>query len=1208
MPLLTLFLPTFLPSCQCRCHDGSKISELRGTGVNVDDTLQNRRLNKGNAGEGCCGNDGGNGGKECCGGAGGGAGSGAEPPSGLATLGCAFVDGMVSVSGGKVLDLTGVNAGVIAAIAKKGKKFNLHLFERNGREKRRVRIEKDWMARGLSLVEEEGAPAPKSGVFAWVSLDFSPSGSHLLLTTSYSYPEADAEAGAAVETVTCILKSDNYEWLGCHTHLWPKNSEVSDVKVEADEDGSGILLTATCKGKDEHGHDASFLHSTTFFKDSLESLGSVLAGVHGDKVKGTDYAKGLIPPPMCGFEIKAGSLWGLKSCQIDSSGSGYVEASGGASGIIENFELAKVFQGCGRNVTRCARHLLWINDEDDALVRCNIETGERVQSETAGSPILHIFKSGCGSSYCAVTDDLRVLDFDSARTVNVLLERPRAGCLLPVSTSSSWGGRLGEERVEGDPAEDDPARDDPAAGIPIVVSLSVAGRLYVNDRVLSPSVSSFVVSSHHSFLVYVTKDSAPVLVCDDLDQIRSHDDLEGVDNYENGGTGSESLPGRPVEPNTQVLSCLDNQPMVVLRQHRGNLEGVYPRPLVLRTVRSHLKSREYGRAFDICRRHKIDLNFLCDYMPSEFLRDVGTFVEQVKDQARINLFVSMLQDVDFASTKYKQHEAASPISDPLHFQNKTNRICAALRSKMLEMKAADGADLNLLNPILTTYAKERPANLAAALILIKSQAEGETERPNLTGRPSQEAFKYLAFLATYENLYSTALGMYDWNLAKAVARGSQLDPKVYLKELGDLEGMVAPMARYKVDCKLGRWDRAVRNLWEGGGAPEEVLKIVAERDLHKVALELYEGGRERDMAVKLLADKMVKEGRSKAAVSVYLGIKNFKAAIETAKYCQEWEAVFTYFDSHVPLDDGEDEAYDLGSLAEEIVEIFESSEGERKREDLKAGARILMDYGVEEARETRAVKMLCDGQWWIEAALCSKKHGARQETVLEAAMNYARSSSSDFEERKAKFEVNWDKFVKSKKLFDEKERKRVEMEEGGAEGFYEGGGGGGIGQGSEFSAATTDFSNLSMNSTSSTGSARSYTSGYSGATSTFNVKKTNFGRAKNKARTREMRNAKRMAKKMQPGSVEEVAYYRGVLVECCPSEEERCKTEETVMFLVRNGQLEGLGLRLVESYRDLEKFINELIQQEKATGGVDADGVVVKEMNADVQKLYEFFL
>ena len=144
---------------------------------------------------------------------------------------------------------------------------------------------------------------------------------------------------------------------------------------------------------------------------------------------------------------------------------------------------------------------------------------------------------------------------------------------------------------------------------------------------------------------------------------------------------------------------------------------------------------------------------------------------------------------------------------------------------------------------------------------------------------------------------------------------------------------------------------------------------------------------------------------------------------------------------------------------------------------------------------------------------------------------------------------------------EEIKKKRKEM--GYDEGVAYGGG-----EGSEYSVAT-DMSNMSNMSMGSVTSTKSFASGYSGVSTNFHLKTTQHagkyrvsGKELAKIKAREKRNAKRRGKKMQPGSVEEVAYYRGALVECCVGVLEVRRIEESLQFLIRRGgEMEGLCLR-----------------------------------------------
>ncbi len=66
-------------------------------------------------------------------------------------------------------------------------------------------------------------------------------------------------------------------------------------------------------------------------------------------------------------------------------------------------------------------------------------------------------------------------------------------------------------------------------------------------------------------------------------------------------------------------------------------------------------------------------------------------------------------------------------------------------------------------------------------------------------------------------LYSIALGMYDLPLAVMVAEKSQKDPKEYLPFLNELNRLPCDYQRYKIDCHLKRFKKALEHISKCGG-------------------------------------------------------------------------------------------------------------------------------------------------------------------------------------------------------------------------------------------------------------------------------------------------------------------------------------------------------------------------------------------------------
>jgi elongator complex protein 1 len=164
-------------------------------------------------------------------------------------------------------------------------------------------------------------------------------------------------------------------------------------------------------------------------------------------------------------------------------------------------------------------------------------------------------------------------------------------------------------------------------------------------------------------------------------------------------------------------------------------------------------------------------------------------------------------------------------------------------------------------PILSTYAKEYPPELEEALSMIRDKAVAQhsvsSKKPPLLSEKAQSSIQYLAFLADYKLLFETALGMYDYDLARAIARNSQMDPKIYLPLLRRLNSLPEFFAKYEVDVRLKRYEMALTNLHHSGSYQENLdsfeaiegqifgnsfdqcLTLIEKHSLHGLGLQLY---------------------------------------------------------------------------------------------------------------------------------------------------------------------------------------------------------------------------------------------------------------------------------------------------------------------------------------------------------------------------------
>ena len=102
---------------------------------------------------------------------------------------------------------------------------------------------------------------------------------------------------------------------------------------------------------------------------------------------------------------------------------------------------------------------------------------------------------------------------------------------------------------------------------------------------------------------------------------------------------------RSVERGVKLVTAMPTKMCLVMQMPRGNLETIYPRAMVLAGIRQLVEQKEYGTAFATCRTQRVDMNILYDHRPSQFLENVDLFLDQVKDFANIDLFLSTLKYV-----------------------------------------------------------------------------------------------------------------------------------------------------------------------------------------------------------------------------------------------------------------------------------------------------------------------------------------------------------------------------------------------------------------------------------------------------------------------------------------------------------------------------------------------------------------------------------
>lgn len=282
---------------------------------------------------------------------------------------------------------------------------------------------------------------------------------------------------------------------------------------------------------------------------------------------------------------------------------------------------------------------------------------------------------------------------------------------------------------------------------------------------------------------------------------------------------------RPIDRGSQIVAGLADDVRLVLQAPRGNIETIAPRPIVISRVRELSLYGEYGKAFRLSRQQRIDMNELVDVNVDAFLSNIDTFVAQVGKPSHMTIFLTYLKGTE----------------------QKTNSICEAL------IKALKNAGRQEhVSVLLTAYIRKQPPEYENALLEVWHEHKKDSER-------AESLLEYLFVLCKDDGaLYYHALGTYNLFLAMLVAKTSkELDPAEYNVELRSLHGMNEHEQHFEIDVKLGRYEKALRHLYnleKNGTAAIDVdasislsneifersIGFAIEKKLFQVALELFQ--------------------------------------------------------------------------------------------------------------------------------------------------------------------------------------------------------------------------------------------------------------------------------------------------------------------------------------------------------------------------------
>lgn len=328
-----------------------------------------------------------------------------------------------------------------------------------------------------------------------------------------------------------------------------------------------------------------------------------------------------------------------------------------------------------------------------------------------------------------------------------------------------------------------------------VISLTQDHTLRVDGHIISSnSCTSFLVSEN--FLIYTTTDNNLHFV--PMSKILIDTIAPDLESY-----------CQPIETGGTLILVSEKDSKVILQMPRGNLEVLHPRILVLLSVSRQLDQRHYLNALKEARRHRVDLNFLCDYLIQRegkhfYQQTLNELVLEIvrHDQSFLNLFINDLKDENTIFGRYATIMRCLPVEnlslDSKQADNtnrKVNEICSNV-----DLDGLLTWD-SYLQPHILCLIRQKPSRIGTALYAI---SQCEDVKPGLD---------FLLYYIDIEQLFLEALATYDTNLALMVANASSKDPKQYLALLDKFNEITDEhLRRYEIDMHVKRYDKAFKDL------------------------------------------------------------------------------------------------------------------------------------------------------------------------------------------------------------------------------------------------------------------------------------------------------------------------------------------------------------------------------------------------------------
>lgn len=417
------------------------------------------------------------------------------------------------------------------------------------------------------------------------------------------------------------------------------------------------------------------------------------------------------------------------------------------------------------------------------------------------------------------------------------------------------------------------------------LGLSHKGQLHIDNAREICYVSSIFVHTHYLLITTLSHE----LVCAELTEA-------GINAMKDYYSEPELAYKRKIERGAMLVVAVPSGSRTVLQMPRGNLEAIQPRPLSLKIIGEYLDHSKYYEAFNLMRKQRINLNLIYDHNPESFIKNIDMFLESIKNNSWLNLFLSDLENADVTKTMYSNSYVGKPETLTQDVDTKIVRVCDLVRN---EINKRNDRGSKML-PIITTFVKKNSVEeLEKALLIIKELKLTESGGTKLPVG-SDESLKYLLYMVDVNQLFDVALGMFDFDLALLIATKSQKDPKEYIPMLNEFNDMDENYKKFTINKHLKRFDNAVECIVRCGiSRHAELRSFVKYHSLYSEVLGLLSP---QDEVFKDISDDYglylkLKKQHTQAGI-VYERAKNVEKAVACYVDALEWELALSLAQSN----------------------------------------------------------------------------------------------------------------------------------------------------------------------------------------------------------------------------------------------------------------------------------------------------------------------